>query len=511
MVAMRLAKLAAAGLEGVDGYLVQVEVSRIEPSTGIGRTTVVGLPDNAVRESIDRITPALRGAGLEHPPADQVVVNLAPADRRKEGPVFDLAIALGLAATVDANRLQLPNDTIFLAELALDGSLRPVRGVLPAVLAARAGGLAHAVVAPGNLAEASVVAGISVHAPATLALCVAHIRSGFPVLPIPAAAIEVAPLVGGPCLSDVRGQEHAKRALTIAAAGSHNLLLIGPPGSGKTMLARRLPGLLPPMTSEEALDASRVHSVSGLLPVGCGLLRERPFRAPHHNVSGVGLIGGGSVPRPGEVSLAHQGVLFLDELPEFPRTVLETLRQPLEDGFLTISRSGGRVKFPAQVTLVAAMNPCPCGYLGHPTRRCVDSADATHRYRSRISGPLLDRIDLHLDVPAQRPDVLLHGGDGGETSAQARARVCAARERMLVRQGVANARLDPRGLRKHLQATSDALSLLQQAAEELGLSARAHDRCLKVARTVADLDGRDQVQVDDVAEAVGYRVLDRAC
>jgi magnesium chelatase family protein len=507
---MQLAQVFAAGVEGVDGYLVQVEVSRMEPVAGVGRTTVVGLPDAAVRESVERITPALVSAGMILPGADQVVVNLAPADRRKEGPVFDLAIALGLAATATANRLPtLPRDTLFLAELALDGSLRPVKGVLPAALAARAAGLTRAVVAPGNAGEAAVVSGLAVYAPVDLTACIAGLRNGFPGAPCIAPTTDTA-VVGGPCLSDVRGQDHAKRALVIAAAGGHNLLFLGPPGSGKTMLARRLPGLLPPMSESEALDASRVHSVSGLLPSGGGLLTERPFRAPHHNVSGVGLIGGGGIPRPGEVSLAHHGILFLDELPEFPRTVLETLRQPLEDGFLTISRSGGRVRFPAQVTLVAAMNPCPCGYLGHPTRRCTDNADAIHRYRSRISGPLLDRIDLHLEVPAQRPELLIGPQTAsGETTAAARARVCAARARMLTRQGVPNARLDSRALRTHLQAAPAGLALLTQAMDELGLSARAGDRICKVARTIADLDGRDEVGIDDLAEAIGYRVLDR--
>jgi magnesium chelatase family protein len=508
---MHLARLAAAGLLGVDGYVVQVEVSRITPSCGIGRTTVVGLPDHAVRESIERITPALVGAHLSNSPADNVVVNLAPADRRKEGPVFDLAIALGLAATAEENHLALPDDTLFLAELALDGSLRPVRGVLSAMLAARAAGLTRAVVAPANAAEAAVVSGIAVYAPANLRECVSALRAGLAKSPVSAAPATAPTVPDGPCLSDVRGQDHAKRALIIAAAGAHNLLFIGPPGSGKTMLARRLPGLLPPMSLDEAVDASRVHSVSGLLPLGCGLLQQRPFRAPHHTVSGVGLIGGGSIPRPGEVSLAHQGVLFLDELPEFPRTVLENLRQPLEDGFLTISRAGGRVCFPAQVSLVAAMNPCPCGYLGHPSRRCVDHPDAVHRYRNRISGPLLDRIDLHVDVPAQRAALMLSASaiPDGETSVQARARIANARAVMLARQGCANARLDARGMRTCTHATNEALQLLVQAAEELGLSARAHDRCLKVARTIADLEGRPQVEINDMAEAIGYRVLDR--
>ena len=506
---MELVQLHAATVEGVEGYLVQVEISRSEPSTGVGRTTVVGLPDAAVRESIERVTPALFSSGLTHRPADHLVVNLAPADRRKEGPAFDLAVALGFACTVPENKLPPPpRDALFLAELALDGALRPVRGVLACALAAREAGLRHIVVAAGNAQEAAVVEGLRVLAPGHLAGVCEWVRSGLagaPCVRADAAAVRVDG--EGPDLSDVRGQEHAKRALVVAAAGGHNLLMMGPPGSGKTMLARRLPGLLPELTLEEALDVTRVHSVSGLMPAGGGLLRSRPFRSPHHNVSTVGLIGGGSVPRPGEVSLAHHGVLFLDELPEFPRTVLENLRQPLEDGRLTISRGGGRLTFPSRVMLVAAMNPCPCGYLGHPTRRCVDNRDAIHRYRGRISGPLLDRIDLHLEVPAQRPDLL--AGGGGETSAVARARVVAARERMLARQGCPNATLDARGLRRHLAADPAGLALLHRAVEELGLSARAYDRILKVARTIADLEGRATVTMEDISEGIGFRVLDR--
>ncbi len=506
---MELIKVMAGTVEGVDGYLVEVEVSRSEPSVGVGRTTVVGLPDAAVRESIDRVTPALFASGLTHRPADHIVINLAPADRRKEGPAFDLAIAVGLAATIPENKLPpLPIDTVFLAELALDGTLRPCRGVLACAIAARDHGLKRMVVAKGNAAEAVVVEGITVHTPGTLTDLCELLRNG--LASAPRAQPNSATIIEDDHadLSDVRGQEFAKRALLIAAAGGHNMLMLGPPGSGKTMLARRLPGLMPALTLDEALDVTRVHSVSGLLPSGIGLLRTRPFRSPHHNVSGVGLIGGGSIPRPGEVSLAHNGVLFLDELPEFSRTVLETLRQPLEDGHLTISRGGGRLKFPSRCMLVAAMNPCPCGYLSHPTRRCTDNADAIHRYRGRISGPLLDRIDLHVEVPAQKPELLSHGPDG-QTTAQARVHVVAARERMLKRQGCSNAGLSSRSLRKHLNANKDAIALLDQAVTDLGFSARAYDRILKVAKTIADFDNRDQVNLDDVSEAIGYRVLDR--
>ncbi len=504
---LHLVRTLAANVEGVDGFLVDVEVSRGEAKSGSGRTSMVGLPDAAVREAIDRITPALMHSGLVVRPGDHLVVNLAPADRRKEGAAFDLAIALGLAASLPDNRLTLPADAMFLAELALDGRLRPVRGVLPCALAARAAGITRLIVATENGAEAAVVDGISVYSAPDLITVAGYIRNEFtglqPVRPDPVTA----PDIDAPDLSEVRGQEHAKRALAIAAAGGHNLIMIGPPGSGKTMLARRLPGLLPPLESDEALDVTRVHSVAGLLQNG-GLIRARPFRAPHHNVSGVGLIGGGSIPRPGEVSLAHHGVLFLDELPEFPRPVLEMLRQPLEDGHLTISRAGGRLRFPSQCMLVAAMNPCPCGYLGHPTRRCVDSRDAVHRYRSRISGPLLDRIDLHLEVPAQRPDILAAVAPGPST-AVIRATVIAARNRMRARQGCANARLTPKGVSAQVKLDPATRQLLTQAVEDLGLSARAYDRILKVARTIADLDDRDAVLLEDVSEAIGYRILDR--
>jgi len=505
---MSLQSAQAAGIEGVDGYMVTVEINRIESEYGGGRTTVVGLPDSAVREAIDRVIPACSNSGLLVQSGDQLVINLAPADRRKEGPAFDLAIALGLAASLPVNGLpDLPPDTLFLAELALDGSLRPVRGALAAAQAARDAGLRRVVVAPTNADEAAVVSGLTVHAPTDLRQLCRWLRHGW-AQPHQREQKEASASPDAPDLCDVRGQDLAKRALCIAAAGGHNILFIGPPGSGKTMLARRLPGILPPMSDDEALEVTRIHSVAGMLPAGTGLLRARPFRAPHHNSSDAGLVGGGAVPRPGEVTLAHRGVLFLDELPEFSRRSLETLRQPLEDGFLTISRAWGRLKFPARGMLVCAMNPCPCGYLGHPTRACTDNKAAISRYRGRISGPLLDRIDLHCEVPAQAPQALADTAPV-EDSATVRARVCAARKRMLARQGCANADLQGRHLRKHAALQADALELLHQAVDELSLSARAYDRIIRLARSIADLEGQADVGIEAVSEAIGYRLLDR--